>query len=76
MKKGDSRRGPFSCTRIDAFLDAGQPADARADQHAGAVAFFLGLRLPSRNRVTACLAAARPKMMKSSMRRCSLGSTH
>ena len=29
------------------FLDAGKPADARTDQHAGAVAFFFGLRLPA-----------------------------
>ncbi len=32
------------------FLDAGKPANAGADEHAGAAALVFGLRLPSRNR--------------------------
>ncbi len=47
MKNGERRRGPFSLDQKRGFRDALQPADARADQHAGAVAIFFGLRLPA-----------------------------
>ena len=41
MKNGLTRRGPFSCSRIDGLGDAVEAADARADQHAGALLLLL-----------------------------------
>ena len=56
MKNGETRRGPLS-VQERGLGDRLQPADARADQHAGAppVRLVLGLQPAS---ATACSAAA------------------
>ena len=58
MKNGEMRRGPRSCSVDRALGDAGQPADAGADHHAGALARLLVLRASSRNPRPPASAAA------------------
>jgi hypothetical protein len=59
MKKGETRRGPRSFSRSAVSAMDAQPADARADHHAGAQPAFLVLGRPA-GILTACCAAAMP----------------
>ena len=56
-ERRDRGAGPFSCSVIDAVVDAVQAADARADHDAGALALLVGCRASSPKSSTACVAA-------------------
>ena len=48
MKNGLTRRGPFSFSSKRRLGDAVEPADARADQDAGALLLLRRIGLPAR----------------------------
>src|SRR4030081_1729911 len=48
MKKGDTRRGPFSLRTIAVSAMPSSPADPRPDHHAGADLILMRGRLPAR----------------------------
>ena len=47
MKNGLMRRGPFSASSERGLLDALQPADAGADQHAGGDLVLVAVGMPA-----------------------------